>query len=84
MILRPDHRRRIRLRTSEERAMAARDVDLHKDRVRLARPSKSEIPTVVVGLLGFLAGAIALQSLLGGVLGAVVALLIRGTLARLL
>ncbi|MEX2529918.1 MAG: hypothetical protein WD960_04020 [Gemmatimonadota bacterium] len=84
MILRPDHRRRIRMRTSEERDEAAREVDLHKSRVHLARPSKTEVPTIVVGLLGFLAGAIALQSLVGGVVGAVVALLIRGTLVRLL
>ena len=81
MILQP-RRRRLRMRGPEERAEAHRDVDLHKNRVHLARPSKTEIPAVVVGLLGFLAGALVLQSLLGGILGAVVALLIRGTLVR--
>ncbi len=81
MILQP-RRRRLRTRGPEEGPGSDRDVDLQKDRVHLARPSKTEIPAVVVGLLGFLAGAIVLQSLLGGVLGAVVALLIRGSLAR--
>jgi uncharacterized membrane protein YidH (DUF202 family) len=75
MIFRPDRRRRLRL----EKADRPEEPD---DRIRLARPRRTRLPWVVVALLGFLAGAIVLQSFWGGMLGGVMAVLIREALER--
>lgn len=83
MALIPERRRRLRVEDpGRERPPPPPEVDL--DRVRLPRPSETRVPPVVVALLGFLAGAIVLQSFWGGVLGLVGALLIRGVLEQTL
>jgi hypothetical protein len=81
MVLIPERRRRLRVNDpGGEREAPPTEVDLH--RVHLARPSRPQVPAVVVALLGFLAGAIVMQSFWGGLLGLVVVLLIRAVLER--
>jgi hypothetical protein len=77
----PERRRRLRVKDpGGSPETPSREVDLR--RVKLPRPSRADAPAVVVLLLGFLAGAIVLQSFWGGVLGLVIALLVRMVLAR--
>jgi hypothetical protein len=75
MILKPDRRRRLRLEPPDRPSEP-------DDEVRLARPRRAQLPWTVVALLGFIAGAIALQSFVGGVLGAIAILAMRDLLAR--
>jgi hypothetical protein len=76
MVLKPDRRRRLRLQPPDRERRP-------DDTVHLARPRRARLPWTVVALLGFIAGAVVLQSWVGGVLGAVAAVVIRELLERL-
>jgi hypothetical protein len=75
MILKPDRRRRLRIEPPDRPPEP-------DDQVRLARPRRARLPWTVVALLGFVAGAIALQSWVGGVVGGIAILVIRESLDR--
>lgn len=75
MVLKPDPRRRLRILPPDREGPP-------EDTVHLARPRRARLPWTVVALLGFIAGAIALQSWVGGVVGGVAALAIRELLER--
>jgi len=76
MVLKPDPRRRFRIQRPDRKKEP-------EDIVSLARPRRARLPWTVVALLGFVAGAIVLQSWVGGVLGGVAALVIREVLERM-
>lgn len=76
MILKPDRRRRLRIEPPDRKKPP-------DDEVHLARPRRARLPWSVVALLGFVAGAIALQSFWGGILGGIAILVIREVLERI-